>query len=146
MIKDVDKYAKSLYKNGLTCREIVESSDRIQTIYNIYQTIDYIWSQSNCFNCFQNYSLINGTVNYTLNKNVEEYFKREENLDECIFNFTQKPFNIDPLFQNYSANSSLCHVCKEYYMNVSSFYDNLGNEDKICMDVVDSVDIFFYYS
>ena len=47
---------------------------------------------------------------------------------------------MDPLFQNYSTNASLCMKCKDHYMNLSqSFVAMRGDENSMCMDAVDLV-------
>ena len=54
----------------------------------------------------------------------------------------KRPISMDPLFDTYSANSSLCHECKENYVNLTGHFKSLGAEKKLCMDVVDLVLIF----
>jgi hypothetical protein len=63
---DVDVYATSLYKKGLKCEDIVDATDKVQTIVKIFSLIDTIWSSANCngtktlnsfiFLCVQNYN------------------------------------------------------------------------------------------
>lgn len=45
---DVDVYATSLYKKGLKCQDIVDATDKVQTIVKIFTTIDTIWDTANC--------------------------------------------------------------------------------------------------
>lgn len=45
---DPDLYATGLYKEGLTCMTIIEAADRVQTSLQIFNTISYIWTTSNC--------------------------------------------------------------------------------------------------
>ena len=46
---------------------------------------------------------------------------------------------MDPLFENYSPNNSLCVGCKENYLNLTKYFLSLGKENNLCMDVVDLV-------
>ena len=45
---DPDLYATSLYEEGLNCMTIIEAADRVQTSLQIFNTINYIWTTSNC--------------------------------------------------------------------------------------------------
>lgn len=47
--------------------------------------------------------------------------------------------SMDPLFQNYSSNCTLCNECKNDYINITQFFLSLGDENEFCMDVVDLV-------
>lgn len=48
MFKNPDVYAKTLYNNGLTCENIVQATDRVQTVVRISNTIREIWDASRC--------------------------------------------------------------------------------------------------
>lgn len=134
---DVDLYAKSLYKKGLKCKNIVEATDRVQTIVKIFNTIEDIWSDANCNDCFATTYNHNGTFNYTIKKKYDEFFGMHENLEMCIFKFTGKPINMDPLFETYSPNCTLCNSCRYEYVNMTKHFKKLGHEKDVCMDVVD---------
>lgn len=134
---DVDLYATSLYQNGLKCQNIVEATDKVQTIVKIFQTIDTIWDQANCNDCFESSYLNNGTFNYTIKEKYEQFNTLHQNLEICIFNFTQNPISLDPLFQTYTPNATLCNTCQNEYINLSKNFKFLGKERNLCMDVVD---------
>jgi len=134
---DVDLYATTLYKKGLKCQNIVEATDKVQTIVKIFHTIDTIWDDANCNECFESKSDVNGTFNYTIKEKYDKFYKMHEQLEICASDFTRRPISMDPLFDTYSANSSLCHECKENYVNLTGHFKSLGAEKKLCMDVVD---------
>jgi hypothetical protein len=46
--KDTHVYAKTLFRDGLTCEDIIEATDRVQLAIKIADTIDDIWSDSKC--------------------------------------------------------------------------------------------------
>ena len=56
-----------------------------------------------------------------------------------FFKFNQKPISLDPIFDTYTQNGSLCDSCKEIYHNLTSHFKTLGLEKNICMDVMDLV-------
>jgi hypothetical protein len=54
----------------------------------------------------------------------------------------KRPSNLDPLFDNYTSNCSLCSTCKEHYVNLTNYFKNMSHErdeNNMCMDVVDLV-------
>ncbi len=46
--KDSHIYAESLFQDGLTCKDIIEATDRVQLAVKIADSIDDIWSDSKC--------------------------------------------------------------------------------------------------
>lgn len=60
------------------------------------------------------------------------------------FFLKKKPSSLDPLFQNYSSNCSLCTSCKDHYVNLTKHFSRIGgdvnDENSMCMDVVDLVE------
>lgn len=135
---DIDVYATTLYKKGLKCKNIVEATDKVQTIVKIFSTIDVIWDEANCNDCFKHTYNHNGTFNYTIKPKYDKFYKMQISLEKCIFNYTQNPINMDPLFDTYSANVTLCNRCKDNYVNLTNHFKSLGqDENLICMDVVD---------
>lgn len=115
--------------------------------------------------CFKSKSDFNGTFNYTIKEKYDKFYKMHEQLVFSASDFTKvsnlkaaslasyfiiyflkkTPISLDPLFDTYSPNSSLCNECKENYINLTDHYKSLGTEKKLCMDVVDlvSIDIGF---
>lgn len=69
---------------------------------------------------------LNGT---DFNDKTNGVMKRGKYLDECISKH-QNDTNL---------NSSLCADCKQYYMNLTDYYNTYKNDDTFCMDVVDLV-------
>lgn len=134
---DIEVYATSLYKKGLKCKNIVEATDKVQTIVKIFNTIDVIWSEANCYDCFATKYNHNGTFNFTIKPKYDKFFKMHNGLEKCIFNYTSNPINMDPLFETYTANSTLCSTCKNEYVDLTKHFKSLGQENDICMDVVD---------
>ncbi|CAF0851881.1 unnamed protein product [Brachionus calyciflorus] len=137
-----DIYAQTLYRDGLTCENIVKATDRVQTVVRISNTINEIWDASRCEDCFDNYSLINGTLNFTIKESIIEFYHLQQKLEICISDFTKKPASLDPLFQDYATNSSLCQVCKNLYINLTKHFSKMGtqngnDENSMCMDPVD---------
>ena len=41
-------YATSLYKNGLTCKNIIEAGDKVQLDFQVFSIITNIWSKASC--------------------------------------------------------------------------------------------------
>ena len=78
-----------MYKDGLTCENIVKATDRVQTVVRISNTIMDIWDASRCEDCFENYSLVNGTLNFTLKESIADFYQIQQNLEICINEFTQ---------------------------------------------------------
>jgi len=70
---------------------------------------------------------LNGTV---FNDKTKGVMIRGDNLDECI----SKHINNTKL-----SNSSLCADCKQYYINLTDYYNMYKNDNTFCMDVVDLV-------
>lgn len=137
---DTDLYATTLYKEGLTCMNIIEATDRVQVALTISNTVNQLWATSKCDDCFLSYNMVNDTINFTLKPLVEEFYRHQQKLEICIYNFTKKASSVDPLFQNYSANSTLCATCKEDYVNLTKHFEKMSNENdenNMCMDVVD---------
>ncbi len=64
----------------------------------------------------------------------------------CVFFFfLKRPLYIDPIFENFTSNCSLCNACKSHYLNLTQFFDKLGDEKSLCMDIVDLVNLFSIY-
>ena len=59
-----------------------------------------------------------------------------------MYQFFKKPTYIDPIFENFTSNCSLCKACKNHYVNLTQFFDKFGDENSKCMDVVDLVNFF----
>ena len=102
-----------------------------------------------------------------MTEEVTIFFNKTAVLQNCISNFTQVIFefyimtqfknglpystkhinlkqetSIDPLFQNYSANSTLCNTCKTMYVDLTKHFKTMSsndgkNENSMCMDLVD---------
>ena len=89
---DPDLYATTLYTNGLKCSEIVEAADRVQTAVKITDIIDDIWATSNCNDCFESYSFVNATLNFSLKGEIGEFYEKQAVLITCISNFTMVKF------------------------------------------------------
>lgn len=134
---DVDVYATSLYKKGLKCQDIVDATDKVQTIVKIFTTIDTIWTAANCEDCFSSTYNRNATFNYTVKRGYDEFYAKHESLEFCIFNYTHNPISLDPIFESYKENCTLCNTCKDHYVNLTEHYNSLGHEKTLCMDVVD---------
>ena len=47
--------------------------------------------------------------------------------------------SIDPIFDFYSANSTLCIDCKDDYVAFTNHFISMGDENELCMDPVDTV-------
>ncbi len=62
-----------------------------------------------------------------------------------FFFFLKRPLYIDPIFENFTSNCSLCNACKSHYLNLTHFFDKLGDEKSLCMDIVDLVNLFSIY-
>lgn len=75
---------------------------------------------------------LNGTV---FNDKTRGVMIRGDNLDKCI----SKHINDTKL-----SNTSLCADCKQYYVNLTNYYNKHKNDNTFCMDVVDLVSVFGY--
>lgn len=56
-----------------------------------------------------------------------------------IFYKKKSPLALDPLFETYTSNQTLCTKCRHNYEDLTENYWSLGSENKLCMDVVDLV-------
>lgn len=70
---------------------------------------------------------LNGTV---FNDKTKGVMIRGDNLDTCI----SKHINDTKL-----SNTSICTDCKQYYVNLTNYYNKYKNDNTFCMDVVDLV-------
>lgn len=131
-------YASSLYKNGLTCKNIIEAADKVQHNYQIFSVIRNIWSQANCDSCFESYSIVNGTIDYDYSEKIKKFNILHKNLLNCIYNVTGNIIPLDPIFDFYAANSTLCIDCKNDYVEFTNHFISMGDENEICMDTVDT--------
>jgi hypothetical protein len=107
-----------LYKNGLTCKDIVEATNRVQIVVKLFNVMTDIWTASNCDSkslmillfsliisfyfdcflffkkaCFERITFENNTANYTIKKEIKEFGDMEKLFQDCIFNFTQVNFS-----------------------------------------------------
>uniref|UniRef100_A0A2H8TK69 Osteopetrosis-associated transmembrane protein 1 n=1 Tax=Melanaphis sacchari TaxID=742174 RepID=A0A2H8TK69_9HEMI len=80
-----------------------------------------MWQKASCELC------LNGTV---FNDKAKEVMARSDDLDECI----SKHMNDTELL-----NSTICADCKQYYTNLTNYYDTYKNDKTFCMDVVDLI-------
>ena len=51
---------------------------------------------------------------------------------------------LDPIFDDYFSNATLCQLCKEYYVNFTKHFNEMGDENELCMDIVDAVNIYIF--
>ncbi|XP_027845323.1 osteopetrosis-associated transmembrane protein 1-like [Aphis gossypii] len=103
------------------CRAVLTNIDRLQVVYASYNYVLDMWEKASCKLC------LNGTV---FNDKTKGVMIRGDNLDECI----SKHINNTKL-----SNSSLCADCKQYYINLTDYYNMYKNENTFCMDVVDLI-------
>ncbi|XP_026822617.1 osteopetrosis-associated transmembrane protein 1-like [Rhopalosiphum maidis] len=103
------------------CRAVLTNIDRLQVVYASYNYVLDMWEKASCKLC------LNGTV---FNDKTKGVMIRGDNLDECI----SKHINDTQL-----SNSSLCADCKQYYINLTNYYNKHKNDNTFCMDVVDLI-------
>ncbi len=48
-----------------------------------------------------------------------------------------KIVSFDPLFDNYTQNSTVCDNCKQAYINLTNIFEENINENEFCLDIVD---------
>lgn len=103
------------------CRAVLTNIDRLQVVYSSYNYVLDMWEKASCKLC------LNGTV---FNDKTRGVMIRGDNLDECI----SKHINDTKL-----SNTSLCADCKQYYLNLTNYYNKHKNDNTFCMDVVDLI-------
>jgi hypothetical protein len=54
--------------------------------------------------------------------------------------------SIDPIFDVYAANTTLCIECKDDYVAFTNHFISMGDENEICMDTVDTVNTLYYFN
>ncbi|XP_052811891.1 osteopetrosis-associated transmembrane protein 1-like [Mya arenaria] len=131
--------AKTVYndivKNDGTldnCKKLLLVSDRVQVINSVMSSIDKIWTDADCKQCFSSLSEdANATVHYTLKKEVEDFFDLYNNFTACV-NLTENVL---------SVNKLKCSECHQNYTDMNTRFNNMlfadNKNQHVCMDIVD---------
>ncbi|KAJ1528612.1 hypothetical protein ONE63_007011 [Megalurothrips usitatus] len=114
-------------KGNKKCKEQLMNLDRLEVIEDGYNYIEGLWDRASCKSCFESKNstmLTNNTINFMNMLNVTHECFNEHKVDDDKYDKT------------------VCKDCETKYCDMNKFYDSLKTEqDNLCMDVVDSMNI-----
>jgi len=138
-------------ENGIPCKEILTSQDRVEILKTTFQFIagmekdsnnaavtTGLWNKGNCNNCYHpNNPITNATK---LSKETEGFFERHHQVEECF-----KQFHVE---KDMPRNeSSACDECRTIYQNLTNYYRDHIQAQKapfianVCYDILDAINM-----
>ena len=112
------------------CREQILRADTIQLALVTYNFVESIWKSSDCAKCFD-LPILNTSQPTVMTKTLLQ--KINDTL-ECF-----KDFSFINRNGSSNVNNSVCGKCRDFYFEASNFYEVVENENKLCSDLIDSM-------
>ncbi|XP_077977175.1 osteopetrosis-associated transmembrane protein 1-like isoform X2 [Glandiceps talaboti] len=146
---NVTKYFDTIEKDEEKCGDVLLRRDRVMLIEQMKDFAVNLWSTAHCDGC---YPKVDGKVNYTTISNDTVHFQELLNMTtNCFSEYSQEYMPplpglslTTPTTTPSVINASVCTVCLDVYHNLSLYFDSLGTQEEICMDIVDAVNYTQY--
>ncbi|KAJ8026897.1 Osteopetrosis-associated transmembrane protein 1 [Holothuria leucospilota] len=152
------------------CRDTILNSDVLQIVQRTLNFVQGLWDHGNCENCFEDQNdgaakskLSNNTLIFwkyynevkncfeTYNSTTGQVMVAEvlhSGVSYDVIAGVATPSGSRPVGQqggsvggDHLSNSTLCKACHESYCELNTFYKELGASSKLCMDIVEMMNL-----
>ena len=114
------------------CRQQILRADTIQLPVQTYHFVQDIWGKSTCNRCFDE-PIKSGTTASSPSNMTTELLKKINVTLECFKDFS------DISEKDPNVNNSVCAKCKTLYRKANAYYEIVEDQDKLCSDLIDSM-------
>ncbi|KAG1681977.1 Osteopetrosis-associated transmembrane protein 1 [Nymphon striatum] len=135
----IDRYGKR-------CSEFLVDQDRTNIIKSVKNSVNELWNDAHCFNCFKSHSVKNFTPSYEFSSEYVKFLQLTNSTYDCINEHTveeveyfRADYEIQDVIKN--ATESPCKPCYDEYLKMNKYFQNLEDTHdlNVCMDIADTM-------